>query len=103
MLNYNKQNGSCSLAFVNQYSSSTLHCTNSTKKGNNILDNLIFEMQAVGEQFTIEYIQAEHKVVKVTRLLQDAKENLFLFNQLYGTYKQKLKQLKRLRCGVTKI
>ena len=41
-------------------------------------------------------------MVEVTKLLQDAKEKQSLFNQFYGTYKQDLKKLKRLRHGADK-
>jgi hypothetical protein len=76
----------------------TLHLT--IGKGNDILENLTRELQAVGEAYSANYYETETNATLAILSLEKAKEELQHFNDGYCEYEIDLQRQKRGREGM---
>ena len=66
-------------------------------KGNDIVNNLMLEMQSVGETYSPDYILAEREVMRVSYELKNARDELTHFLGVNGEYRKDLRHKKRLK------
>jgi hypothetical protein len=76
----------------------TLHLT--IGKGNDVLENLTKELQAVGEAYSANYYETETIATLAILSLEKAKEELQHFNDKYREYEIDLRHQKRQRVGM---